>query len=511
MDLDLQICSRARLARDARFDGKFFIAVITTGIYCRPICRSRNSKESNVRYFASAAAAAEAGFRPCLRCRPECSPGTAAWFGTRNSVSRALRLIEESGLEDIGVESLSERLGIGSRHLRRLFLEHLGATPGAVIQTRRLHFAKKLIDETTLPMTHVAMASGFGCVRRFNAAVRNTYQRTPTQIRKLAKAPEQQSENQYVFRLSYRPPYNWRVLLAYLAARATPGVEFVKDSKYCRTISLNAAPGYVEVGFRPESDELLLKVHFRDSNCLFAIVERVRSMFDLKADWAVIGATLRQDARLRPLIDQNPGMRVPGCWDCFELTTRAILGQQVSVAAATTLAGRIAKEFGRTVNFGESLTRLFPGPEILAEADLGNIGLTKARAATVRALARAVCAGEITFGRFLDPLLPLKRLLEIRGIGRWTTEYVAMRALGEPDAFPSEDLGLMRAMRLDHAADLERRSEPWRPWRAYAAMHLWNLGSRNAKYLTVVHRSTERNRAGGHNDECSSSVVTQES
>src|SRR6516164_3918997 len=225
MDLDFEACSRARLARAARFDGKFFIAVLTTGIYCRPICRSRTSKESNVRYFPTAAAAAEAGFRPCLRCRPECSPGTPAWLGTSNTVSRALRLIGESGLEDGGVESLAERLGIGSRHLRRLFVRHLGATPMAVEQTRRMHFAKKLIDETDLPMQEVAIASGFGSVRRFNAGIQKVYHRTPSQIRHLARKTGIHGGEQYRFRLSFRPPYHWRAMLDFLAPRATPGVE----------------------------------------------------------------------------------------------------------------------------------------------------------------------------------------------------------------------------------------------------------------------------------------------
>src|SRR6516162_638852 len=240
------------------------------------------------------------------------------WFLTRNTVSRALRLIEESGLEGGGLETLARRLGIGLRHLRRVFLRHLGASPRAVMQTRRSHFAKKLIDETTLPMTQIAIASGFGYVRRFNAAIRNTYQRTPTQMRRLARAPDLEREDQYVLRLSYRPPYNWKILLAYLAARATPGVELVEDNKYCRTISLNGTSGYLEVRFRPESDELVLQLHFADSRCLFRIVERVREMFDLTADWAVIGATLRRDPMLCALIDQNPALRAAGCGAGFE-------------------------------------------------------------------------------------------------------------------------------------------------------------------------------------------------
>src|SRR5436305_5859352 len=239
MKLNLQVCSRARLSRDPRFDGKFFIGVRGSGVYCRSICPAPTAKEKNVRYFPTAAAAAEAGFRPCLRCRPECSPGTAAWAGTSNTVSRALRLISESGLEDGGVEGLAERLGVGSRHLRRLFVKHLGATPSAVAQTRRLHFAKKLIDETALPMNQVAIASGFGCVRRFNATIHKTYHRTPTHIRRLVRHTVVQPQNQYLFRLRFRPPYHWKGMLAFLAPRATPGVETVENGVYRRSISLH--------------------------------------------------------------------------------------------------------------------------------------------------------------------------------------------------------------------------------------------------------------------------------
>src|SRR3984885_9567808 len=247
MDLDWRICSRARLSRDARFDGKFYVGVLTTGIYCRPICRAPTAQEKNVRYFATAAEAAAAGLRPCLRCRPECAPGTPAWMGTRTTVARALRLISESGLEEGGIEALASRLGVGSRHLRRLFLKHLGATPKAVADTRRLHFAKKLIDETSLPMTQIALASGFGCVRRFNASVRKVYGRTPSQIRRLSRQASPKQENQYVFRLRYRPPYNWKGMLAFLAAPATPGVEVVEGGWYRRSICLNGNHGYFEI------------------------------------------------------------------------------------------------------------------------------------------------------------------------------------------------------------------------------------------------------------------------
>ena len=478
MELDWQICSRARLARDARFDGKFFIAVLSTGIYCRPTCRARTSKESNVRYFPTAAAAVEAGFRPCLRCRPECAPGVPASLGTQNTVSRALRLIDESGLEDGGVEALAERLGIGSRHLRRLFLRHLGATPSAVAQTRRLHFAKRLIDETGLPMTQLAVASGFGCVRRFNAAIRTVYHRTPTQIRSLARQTASQRENEYVFRLNYRPPYNWNSMLNFLAPRATPGVEVVNSGVYGRSISLNGLSGYFEVSVDERNDALSVRVQFGDPRALFSIVERIRAMFDLTADWVVIGHTLRKDAELRRRIDSSPGLRVPGCWDIFELAVRAILGQQVRVRAATTFAARLVSKFGSSLSATTAITHLFPAAEVLADADLTSIGLTRARAETVRALARAACEGRLASPQAVDADDFLTRLCEIPGIGKWTAQYIAMRALREPDAFPSGDLGLLRALGAANSRDLERRAEAWRPWRAYAAMCLWSTQDR---------------------------------
>ncbi|HEX9305487.1 MAG TPA: AlkA N-terminal domain-containing protein [Thermoanaerobaculia bacterium] len=475
MTLDWQVCSRARLSRDARFDGKFFIGVLGSGVYCRSICPAPTAKEKNVRYFASAAAAAEAGFRPCLRCRPESSPGTPAWLGTSNTVSRALRLIGESGLEDGGVELLAERMGVGSRHLRRLFLRHLGATPSAVARTRRLHFAKKLIDETTLPMSQIALASGFGSVRRFNAGIREVYHRTPTQIRRLARQTAIQPENHYLFRLRFRPPYDWNGMLAFLAPRATPGVEAVELGSYRRSISSNGSHGYFEVSLE-DGNALAVRVQFDDPRSLYGIIERVRAMFDLGADWAAIAPSLRADPVLRGRVEAEPGLRVPGCWSGFELATRAILGQQISVAGATTLAGRIVRAFGKPLSLANDLTHLFPEPHVLADADLAGVGLPRARSETIRAFARAVCDGRIRFEGVVDSDAFLTRLCEIPGIGEWTAQYVAMRALGEPDAFPAGDLGLQRALDSGSSRELERRAEAWRPWRAYAAMYLWTIG-----------------------------------
>jgi len=481
MELDWQVCSQARLTRDARFDGKFFIGVFTSGVYCRSICPAPPAKEKNVRYFPTAAAAAEAGFRPCLRCRPECSPGTPAWVGTPNTVSRALRLISESGLEEGGVEALAERLGVGSRHLRRLFLQHLGATPSAVARTRQMHFAKKLIDETNLRMTEVALASGFGCVRRFNAGICKVYHRTPTQIRRLARLRILQPENHYLFQLRFRPPYDWKGMLAFLAPRATPGVEAVVDGIYRRTISLNGSDGCFEVSLNESKNLLVVRLQFGDPRSFFFITERIRTMFDLNADWAAIVQSLRTDPVLATQVDSGPGLRVPGCWNGFELATRAILGQQITVKGATLLAGRMVSSFGKPFYSGNGLTHLFPTPAALADAKLTRIGLTGARAETIRALARAVCDGRLTFEGVVDSDDFLNRLCEIPGIGKWTAQYVAMRALGEPDAFPSGDLGLLRAMSLESSRELEKHAEAWRPWRAYAAMYLWRIASHRAE------------------------------
>jgi AraC family transcriptional regulator of adaptative response / DNA-3-methyladenine glycosylase II len=492
MEIDWHAFRRARVARDVRFDGKFFVGARNTKIYCRPSCPVPTIEDKNVRYFPTAAAAAEAGYRPCLRCRPECSPGTPAWLGTPSTVTRALRLIAEGGLEDGGLEGLAERLGVGSRHLRRLFIKHLGATPSAVAKTSRLHFAKKLIDETTLPMNQVAVASGFGSVRRFNATIHRTYRRTPTQIRSLARVKNTQPENQYVFHLRFRPPYNWNAMLTFLAARATPGVEVVESGSYRRSVSLNGTHGEFEVALASNEPSLLVRVCFADPRALFLITEQIRHMFDVNADWCRIVETLKNDPQLAPLLEALPGIRIPGCWDGFELAVRAILGQQVSVKGATTLAGRLAKTFGQPFSGCDGLTHLFPTPQILSRADLNRIGLTKARAESIRAIASAVCRRDICFEGVVNSEDLLARLCQIPGIGQWTAQYIAMRALGEPDAFPSGDIGLMRGLGVANSRELDRRAEAWRPWRAYAAMYLWTVHRQktNARVRKELRRTT---------------------
>lgn len=475
MNLDRQICSQARISRDPRFDGRFFIGVLTSGVYCRPICPARAPLERNVRYFPTAAAAAEAGFRPCLRCRPEASPGTPAWVGTSVTVARALRLISESAIEDGGVDGLSERLGIGSRHLRRLFLRYLGAAPLAIAHTRRLHFAKKLIDETSLPMGQIAIAAGFGSIRRFNSAFRDVYHRTPTQIRRLARVSTDLPENEYSFRLRFRPPFQWHKLLEFLAPRAIPGVEAVEGESYIRNISLHGHTGNLTISLDPSGLALQARITFPEAKLLFVIIERLRRMFDLEADPADFAAHLKRDPLLARRIKSSPGLRVPGSWDGFELAVRAILGQQVSVKGATTLAGRLVANFGTRVAHDSRLPYLFPSPETLAQADVARIGLPQKRADTIRNLARAVCDGRVSL-QSIDNIEQFHlRLRAIPGIGDWTTQYIAMRALGEPDAFPAGDLGLLHGASMNKSIELAERAEAWRPWRAYAAMYLWQV------------------------------------
>jgi AraC family transcriptional regulator of adaptative response / DNA-3-methyladenine glycosylase II len=473
VELNREICRTARLSRDARFDGKFFIAVRTTRIFCRPVCPARSPKEENIDYYPSAAAALQAGFRPCLRCRPE-SWGTPAWDGTSTTVARALRLIDEGALEGAGegcgVDALAERLGMGSRHLRRLFLQHLGATPIAVAQAQRLLSAKKLIDETTLPMAAIAIASRYGSVRRFNAAFRATYGRSPSELRRGSKRAS--SSDHCMLQLRFRPPYDYQALLGFLAKRAIAGVEHIYGDAYRRTFVLDGRAGWLEV--QPHgSHALILRVEFVSPARLLRVVARVRRMFDLDADPLAINSSLRHDPLLARLVKARPGLRVAGAWDGFELGVRAILGQQVSVAGASTLSARLAAKFGHPAPFQiEGLAYTFPEAHELAGANLA-IGIPAARADAICDFARAVASEAIVFDGSLDLAAFAGRLCAIRGLGPWTAQYIAMRALSEPDAFPGGDLVLMRAAGMQTTAEMERHSERWRPWRAYAAMHLW--------------------------------------
>jgi AraC family transcriptional regulator of adaptative response / DNA-3-methyladenine glycosylase II len=377
------------------------------------------------------------------------------------------------------MDALAARLGIGSRHMRRLFLKHLGASPIAVAQTRRLHFAKKLIDETRLPMRDVALASGYGSIRRFNATFLKTYERTPTHLRKASRKTETLPDSEYRFLLRFRPPFCWTAMLEFLAPRAIPGVEVVEGGSYRRVFSLNNHVGSIKASLDHASESIVLSIHYPQPQSLFLIVERARSLFDLSADPHDIAAHLRRDPLLARRVAARPGIRVPGSWDGFELAIRAILGQQVTVQGATTLAGRLVRAFGMPIQIentnanGSALTHLFPSPEILAQADLRQIGLPGARARSIQGLAQSVRDGKIAFSGVANVSEFLQQLRKLPGIGEWTAEYIAMRALNEPDAFPASDLGLLRASGLDDPRTLQARAEAWRPWRAYAAMYLW--------------------------------------
>jgi AraC family transcriptional regulator of adaptative response / DNA-3-methyladenine glycosylase II len=483
VDLDRAACYRALRTRDARFDGRFFTGVVSTGIYCRPICPAPTPKLENCVFLPSAAAAHQLGFRPCLRCRPEVAPGLAGWQGAARTVSRALHLIAEGGLQSRGLEELAERLGIGDRQLRRLFERYVGASPISVAQSHRILFAKKLLGETSLSMTEVALASGFGSVRRFNDALRKTYGRPPGELRKRAATGDPVTGIR--LKLPFSRPYDWRAMIEFLGARAMPGVERVAGDRYERTFSVGSARGVVEVQAADGESHLMATIHIGEVSGLSAVVARLRRLFDLDVDIAAVDAHLARDRRLAALVRERPGVRVPGAWDDFELAVRALLGQQITVAGAKTMAGRLVAAHGEALGRGQEVAnglpdRLFPLPSALAAGDLASVGLTRPRAAALQGLAAAMEANS-------DLLRPcetleetLAKLSALPGVGPWTAQYIAMRALREPDAFPASDLGLLRAMETPAGRPgpeaLARRAEAWRPWRAYAAMRLWIQG-----------------------------------
>jgi AraC family transcriptional regulator, regulatory protein of adaptative response / DNA-3-methyladenine glycosylase II len=478
-EIDPAICWQAISSRDRRFDGRIFVGVLTSGVYCRPICPVPLTKPANLRWYPSAASAEAAGFRPCRRCRPHTSPGTPAWLGTSAVVSRALKLISEGALDKGDVEALAARVGLGSRHLRRLFLHHLGASPVRIASTRRVHFARNLLEQTDLPITKIGTCSGFKSIRQFNHAMRATFEMSPSELRELfsgTRSPAQRGG--ITLYLAYRPPFDWRTIIHFLKVRETPGIEVVQDDCYQRTIEINGQSGEIEI--RPEADEPLLRVRVSLASYeqLMLVVERVRRIFDLGADPLQITNHLAQDYRLGEMLQAHPGLRVPGVWDAFELALRTVLGQRLTFVDAKLVIARLVRTFGRPVSTAvPGLKYLFPKPEVLAAASLSSLGLPSARAETVRALARAACDGKLnpTTCKSLDHVI--SRLRAIPGMGRRQANYIAMRAFGEPDAFPSSDLGLRRVMISGQTRPSEDEflslAEAWRPWRAYAAIYLW--------------------------------------
>jgi AraC family transcriptional regulator, regulatory protein of adaptative response / DNA-3-methyladenine glycosylase II len=511
---DARACERARLSRDPRFDGLFFTAVTSTGIYCRPVCPAPPPKPQHVTYFPSAAAAEAAGFRPCLRCRPELAPGDPSWRRGDDVVGRALALIDEGHLVEAPLGALAGRLALGERQLRRLFVERFGVPPIGVHGTRRLLLAKQLLTDTAMPVTDIAMAAGFGSLRRFNTVFRDAYRMAPRDLRRSTGAVESDA---LTLRLGYRPPYDFDAMLEFLRVRALPGIEHVDDVSYARVFGTEGAPAWLRVsrwtGVGHNTHALRLDLHGSRPAVLLTLVSRVRRQFDLDADPAAIAESLRTDPGLRPLVARRPGLRLPGAWDGFETAVRAVIGQQVSVAAARTLAARLAARFGARLPEAlavHGFAHLFPTPEVLADADLAGLGLTRDRARTIRHVARAVVERRVDFRRerTLDDIVA--RWTALPGIGPWTAQYLAMRAMNHPDAFPAEDLVLRKALTEGGTPLTTRalrvRAEAWRPWRAYAVIHLWReaaavtsaarrAGTRRAVRVSVMARVAARTGA----------------
>jgi AraC family transcriptional regulator, regulatory protein of adaptative response / DNA-3-methyladenine glycosylase II len=477
MNLNPIVCYRAVQARDARYDGRFFTCVKTTGIYCRPICPARPPKLANCTFVPTAAAAQEAGYRPCLRCRPESSPELDAWRGTEATVSRALKLIESGVLDEGNIGTLAERLEIGPRQLRRLFSKHVGAAPITVAQTRRVLLAKQLIHQTNLPMIDVALASGFGSVRRFNETFQRMYGRSPSSLRRRTTGG---ASPEISLLLPYRPPYDWEAIARFFADRAIAGVEIVAGDSYSRAIEFDGAVGTVEVAHAPEQSSLQVTVRFPRLNALPTIIARVRRQFDLGAEPMAIASALKSDPVFAPLVIARPGLRVPGTWDGFEIAVRAVLGQQISVSAARKLAGQLVAVLGtpiETENGFEGITHVFPGPDLFHAKTIAKLGMTGARREALVGIAKAAAGDERLFQPRRDLIEAVAHLRKLPGVGEWTAQYIAMRALGESDAFLAADIGLQRGLakgeRRPTAAQLLERAERWRPWRAYAMLHLW--------------------------------------
>jgi AraC family transcriptional regulator of adaptative response / DNA-3-methyladenine glycosylase II len=477
MNLNPDTCYRALCARDRRFDGVFFTGVTTTGIYCRPVCPARTPGKDRCRFFATAAAAERAGFRPCLRCRPELAPGHAPMDAGNRVAHVVAARIEAGALDDDGnLDALAGEFGLSSRQLRRVVRRELGVTPVELAQTHRLLLAKRLLTDSRLPIIQVAFASGFASLRRFNALFRSRYGMPPRRLRQ-RKTPNQDG-NLLRLTLTYRPPLPWPVLVKYLAGRATAGVEVVQEDAYLRTVALGKQRGWVRVLSLAGRDALRVELSSELAPVLPPLLARLRDLFDLNARPDKIAAHLRTDARLKPLVTRCPGLRVPGAYDGFELAVRAILGQQVSVRAATTLAGRFATALGEpcATPFPE-LNRLAPTPARVADAkalELTNLGITKQRAVSIQALARALVEGRLHLQPGCDPETTMGQLRELPGIGDWTAQYIALRALRWPDAFPAGDLGLLKAYPSRSPRELRAAAEAWRPWRAYAATYLWH-------------------------------------
>jgi AraC family transcriptional regulator of adaptative response / DNA-3-methyladenine glycosylase II len=487
---DQDACYLALKARDARFDGRFFTGVTSTGIYCRPVCAVRTPKRENCRFFAHAARAESEGFRPCLRCRPELAPDAAQPWSIQDASSilahQAARLLDDPDAwtgGELSVQALATRLGVSDRHLRRIFESALGVSPLQYLQTRRLLTAKQLLADTLLSVTQVALSSGFASVRRFNAAFVAQYRLNPTQMRRAGAAPAQAGTT---IRLGYRPPYDVPAMGQFLHKRQVHAVEHVAQDvqgawRFARTLRLPDTAGRLHAGwlvarFDPARPQLLLQVSDGLREVLPAVIRRARQAYDLDAEPAAINAVLHAS------FPDGDGLRVPGAFDGFELAVRAVLGQQITVAAARTLAQRLVDRFGEPLDTPHpELSRLFPTPATLAHAsadDIGALGLVRQRQGAIQSLARAVALHGLPLHAGADVAATITALKALPGIGDWTAQYIAMRALRWPDAFPAGDVALHKALGVqgqsNPARAAEEQSASWRPWRSYAVLRAWS-------------------------------------
>lgn len=471
-------------AKDARFDGRFFVGISSTGIYCRPVCKARQPKPENCTFYSTAAEAEQAGYRPCLLCRPELAPGTSITDAIANLVYRAARMLEKNCASGQSLDELAGRLGCTDRHLRRVFTAEYNVSPVQYLQTCRLLLAKNLLTDTNLPVLEVAMAAGFGSLRRFNDLFKKHYGLAPTALRKKMSQEKKRNGN-ITLSLGYRPPYHWEEMLSFLAERAITGIEVVKNNEYMRTVCLDNAEGktllgWVCVGHKPTKNALAVTVSETLLPVLPQVLARIRHLFDLYCDPDAVYEVLQTMNDIRPGLCKL-GTRVPGCFNVFEMAVRAVLGQQITVKAASTLAARIVEKYGTSIQTDiDGLTHVFPSPQNVLDMgeniteNFGVLGVTSARSNTIYELAKILSQGDIDFDLCTQPEEEIKKLMRIRGIGSWTAQYIAMRAMEWPDAFLETDVGVKKALHPYTAKEMLDIAEVWRPWRSYATVNLWN-------------------------------------
>lgn len=466
IDYDPQEFYKAHLARDLRFDGKFFVAVKTTKIYCRPICPARKAQLKNIEFFIHATLAEMAGYRPCLRCKPEAAPGSTAWRGTSALVQRAIRLMDSTITDENPIAVIAQTLAISERWLRELFQTQVGISPQAILISKRLDLAKNLLDHSSLSITEIAFSAGFQSIRRFNDAFKNRFQENPRAFRKSAK-----QENIQQLQLSYRLPFSWENLLIFFRERALLGMELVEEHTYQRLVTYGEVRGWFKASLA-KNNKVHIHFKFNKTVPILDFVARIKNLFDLDADLMAIEKDLKEDGKLTPFLAQFKGIRIPGCWDGFELAVRAIVGQKISVKAARTVLNRMVAQYGEQQNLDDTLplSRFFPSPQTICAADLSIFGLTTSKIDSIKALARAVASKEIVLDGTADEAQTRQQLLAIKGIGPWTVEYIAMRALKNPDAFPETDLELQKKIKR-----FDLNPKKWLPWRAYAAILLFSL------------------------------------